>query len=155
MAYAVVDKKNRSNGDSVGIRSIALDDDALEKVFPDTLTPFAEAVNISDDFYNLLRLENSNAVWQDGTLATSSDYVNPPATYTAIKMNTWVQMMEKVILTHFDEENYVDRDDWEDYLSELKGLDFSTISGGNIPEIIENKGVTYRSIFQLPWKLNS
>ena len=70
-------------------------------------------------------------------------------------MNTWVQMMEKVILTHFDEENYVDRDDWEDYLSELKGLDFSTISGGNIPEIIENKGVTYRSIFQLPWKLNS
>ena len=139
MAYAVVDKKNRSNGDSVGIRSIALDDDALEKVFPDTLIPFCETVNISDEFYNLLRLENSN----------------PPATYTAIKMNTWVQMIEKIFITHFDEENYVDRDDWEDYLSELKGLDFSTISGGNIPEIIENKGVTYRSIFQLPWKLNS
>ncbi len=154
MAYAVIDKKNRSNGDSVGIRSIALDDDALEKVFPDSLTPFAEAVNISNDFYNLLRLENSNAVWQDGTLVTSSDYVNPPGTYTEFKMNTWLQATVKKIEEHFDEKNYVDKDDWEDYISELKGLDFSTISGGNIPEIIENKGVTYKNIFQLPWKIN-
>jgi len=155
MAYAVIDKKNRSNGDSVGIKSIAADDAALEKVFPDSLTKFCETVNISDEFYNLLRLENTNAVWQDGNLVTSSDYANPPGTYTKSDMDSYVTGIKEFIEYHFEQGNYVDKNDWQDYIVELEGLDFSTISGNNIPEIIENKGVTYKNILQLPWALNS
>ena len=155
MAYIILDKKNRSNGDPVGIRSIAEDDAALAKVLPDSLVPFCETIDISDELFNKIRLEQTAILWQDGNVVEDPEYDNPAGNYTQFKMDKYVDSMKATIRNHFAGDNYVDEESWINYIVSLNNLDFSTIEGDDIPEIIENKGVTYRSILQLPYKLNS
>ena len=152
MAYIILDKKNRSNGDTVGIRSIAEDDAALAKVLPDSLVPFCETINISDELFNKIRLEQRSVIWQDGTVVEDPEYTSPAGNYTQYKMDKHVDGIRGIIKNWFTETKYVDEESWRSYAVSLNNLDFSTIEGDDVPEIIENKGVTYRSVLQLPHK---
>ena len=156
MAHVIFNKEGPLNEDNA-FTKIAADATSLDKVRPSNMSQFYVVYDISDDNYNGLKL-GTKTCRHDGTTVTFSNTDLSAVPGEAVVNLTEVKLVKKItqytdiIRNHF---NRIDIDDstetdWLDYADNVDELDYSTSVGRNIGLIIEAKGITFRSLAELP-----